>query len=144
MLLTGVPRKHATSQLVALDSPRRAQVRGRDMDSNNTNTGKSATVGYLLWFFLGGFGAHRFYFGKTKSAIGMLCLTLGSAVLSLIVIGLVGYLALFCWWVYDAIQINKWANGPATPAFGEQPATNDASFASSPSNTNTSGDSQAA
>ncbi|WP_342621698.1 NINE protein, partial [Pseudomonas aeruginosa] len=23
---------------------------------------------YLLWFFLGGFGAHRFYLGKTGTA----------------------------------------------------------------------------
>ena len=25
---------------------------------------KSKTTAYLLWFFLGGFGAHRFYLGK--------------------------------------------------------------------------------
>jgi len=107
---------------------------------NNNTTGKSALVGYLLWFFLGGFGAHRFYFGKTKSAIGMLCLTLGSAVLTVILIGFVGYLALFCWWVYDAIQINKWVNEPTTPAFGE--TGGDTNYANT-SNTET-GESQAA
>ncbi|MCU7558445.1 TM2 domain-containing protein [Macrococcus capreoli] len=36
---------------------------------------KSTGVAYLLWFFLGGFGAHRFYFGKTASAIGLILLT---------------------------------------------------------------------
>jgi len=30
---------------------------------------KSKTTAYLLWFFLGGFSAHRFYLGKTGSAI---------------------------------------------------------------------------
>lgn len=30
---------------------------------------KSKTTAYLLWFFLGGFSAHRFYMGKTGSAI---------------------------------------------------------------------------
>lgn len=37
---------------------------------------KSTGIAYVLWFFLGGFGAHRFYFGKTASAVGMLALTL--------------------------------------------------------------------
>lgn len=30
---------------------------------------KSKGVAYLLWFFLGFFSAHRFYLGKTGSAI---------------------------------------------------------------------------
>lgn len=30
---------------------------------------KSKTTAYLLWFFLGGLSAHRFYLGKTGSAI---------------------------------------------------------------------------
>lgn len=40
------------------------------------NNSKSTGVAYLLWFFLGGFGAHRFYLGKTGSAVGLLVLTL--------------------------------------------------------------------
>ena len=35
---------------------------------------KSAGVAYLLCIFLGGFGAHRFYLGRTPSAIGQLVL----------------------------------------------------------------------
>ncbi|WP_293380244.1 TM2 domain-containing protein [Phenylobacterium sp. SCN 70-31] len=36
---------------------------------------KSAGAAYLLWFFLGGVGAHRFYMGLTGSAIGQLVLS---------------------------------------------------------------------
>src|SRR3954452_22836292 len=37
---------------------------------------KSAGVAYAFWFFLGGFGAHRFYLGRKGLGIAML-LTLG-------------------------------------------------------------------
>lgn len=37
---------------------------------------KSTGTAYLLWFFLGAFGAHQFYLGKTGRAVSML-LTLG-------------------------------------------------------------------
>lgn len=40
---------------------------------------KSVGVAYLLWFFLGGFGAHRFYLEKITSAIIMiLCWFVGA------------------------------------------------------------------
>ncbi|MBU7592224.1 TM2 domain-containing protein [Metabacillus halosaccharovorans] len=35
---------------------------------------KSKVVTFLLWFFLGTFGAHRFYTGQTGYAIAMLLL----------------------------------------------------------------------
>ena len=37
---------------------------------------KSAGVAYLLWFFLGGFGAHRFYLGQNGTAAAQLLLLL--------------------------------------------------------------------
>ena len=37
---------------------------------------KSAGIAYVLWLFTGGFGGHRFYLGRTGSAVGQLGLTL--------------------------------------------------------------------
>ncbi|WP_218779159.1 NINE protein [Brevundimonas diminuta] len=37
---------------------------------------KSAGVAYLLWFFTGGIGGHRFYMGRTGSAIAQLILSI--------------------------------------------------------------------
>ena len=71
---------------------------------------KSAGVAYLLWFFLGCFGAHRFYFGRKGSGFGMAGLFIGSTILSAIAIGLIGYPILFIWWIIDAFKINKWIN----------------------------------
>jgi TM2 domain-containing membrane protein YozV len=53
-----------------------------------TNEAKSAGVAYLLLLFVGGFGAHRFYLGKTGSAIAMLIMfILGWLTLALVVGG---------------------------------------------------------
>ena len=37
---------------------------------------KSMLTAYLWWIVLGLFGAHRFYMGKTKSAILLMCFSL--------------------------------------------------------------------
>ena len=46
------------------------------LSSEMSKKQKATGVTWLLWFFAGGFGGHRFYLGKTGSAVGML-LTLG-------------------------------------------------------------------
>ena len=61
---------------------------------------KSTGASYLLWFFLGWFGAHRFYLGQTGTAVAQLLL------------GLLGWIPLFIgwailsiWWIIDAFLI---------------------------------------
>lgn len=41
-----------------------AELRQMHVDANK----KSVGVAYLLWFFFGGFGGHRFYAGRTQTA----------------------------------------------------------------------------
>lgn len=41
-----------------------------------TNDKPSTGVAYLLWFFLWPFGGHRFYLGRTGTAIAMLILSI--------------------------------------------------------------------
>lgn len=42
---------------------------------------KSKLVAYLLWFFLGAFGAHRFYARRALSAVIQLAMWIGAAVM---------------------------------------------------------------
>lgn len=64
---------------------------------------------YGLWFFLGYFGVHRFIL-KQKRAFLMLSLCIISLLLTVILIGMFGFIILFCWWIYDATQIQSWIN----------------------------------
>ncbi len=66
---------------------------------------KSLVVAYLLWWFLGYFGAHRFYLGHIGSGVVMLILMLCSLFLTLIFIGIFGVLIVGLWWVVDAFLI---------------------------------------
>ncbi len=66
---------------------------------------KSTGIAYLLWFFFGSIGGHRFYLGRTGSAVGMLVLLVLSALFSIVGIGLFGFLALVIWLIIDAFLI---------------------------------------
>lgn len=66
---------------------------------------KSALLAYVLWFFLGFFGVHRFYLGRIGSGIGMLVLHALSWATVWILIGYVGFAILGLWWVIDALLI---------------------------------------
>ena len=69
------------------------------------NEASSPFVAYLLWFFLGMFGAHRFYLGRWGSALTMLVLFgIGSA-LSVILIGYLPLAFVGLWWLIDALLI---------------------------------------
>ena len=64
-------------------------------------------VAYLIWFFLGYLGIHRMFLGQPKGVIMLIVCAL-SFVLSIVMVGVLGFFILFIWWVYDAIQIPKW------------------------------------
>lgn len=66
---------------------------------------KNALVAYVLWFFVGAFGAHRFYLGCNGSATAMLVITLVSIPATIIVIGFLGLLAVAIWCFVDIFLI---------------------------------------
>jgi TM2 domain-containing membrane protein YozV len=68
---------------------------------------KSLLVAYLLWFFLGYVGAHRFYLGKPLSGFVMLALSAVILVLTLISFGVLSFLwaVVGLWWIIDALLI---------------------------------------
>lgn len=69
------------------------------------NESRSALVAYLLWFFLGFFGAHRFYLGRWGSGLVQLVLFgIGSA-LTIVLVGYLPLALLGLWWLIDALLI---------------------------------------
>ena len=66
---------------------------------------KSALIAYVLWFFLGWLGAHRFYLGRVASGVAMLLISLFSWLLTLILIGYLGLLLVGIWVIVDAFLI---------------------------------------
>ena len=70
-----------------------------------TNEAKSTVVAYVLWVFLGWFGAHRFYLGRTNSAIAMLALSIVGFMSMVILVGMFLLAAVAIWLVVDACLI---------------------------------------
>lgn len=64
--------------------------------------GKSMLVAYLLWWFLGWAGVHRFYLGRVKSGVAQLLMFVLGFATAVIVIGYVLIIAWFVWWALDA------------------------------------------
>jgi TM2 domain-containing membrane protein YozV len=59
---------------------------------------KSAVIAYILWFFLGWFGAHNFYLGRKGVGIAQMLLT----------ISVIGWFITLVWVVVDAFLIPGW------------------------------------
>lgn len=70
-------------------------------DANRKSTG----VAYLLWFFLGGFGGHRFYLGQTGTAIAQLLLLVLGWLTVVVVVGFFLLAGLGIWVLVDAFLI---------------------------------------
>jgi TM2 domain-containing membrane protein YozV len=70
---------------------------------------KSIAIAYVLWAFLGLCGAHRFYCGKTGSAIAQLVMTiLGVVLLAALGLGLLLLVPVWIWILVDAFLIPGW------------------------------------
>ncbi len=79
----------------------KSQLEARELlllESEMKQRGKSMLVAYLLWYFLGIFGGHRFYMGRTGSAVAMLVLSI--TVVGLVVTGI--------WALVDAFLLYQW------------------------------------
>ena len=66
---------------------------------------KSMLVALLLWFFLGGIGAHRFYLGYAPSGAVFLFLSIIGWSTLIIAIGIVPLLFVAIWWFIDLFLI---------------------------------------
>src|SRR5262245_22238388 len=69
---------------------------------------RSIVVAYLLWFFLGGAGGHRFYAGKIGSAVAQLSLLIFGILLTFVGIGFLLLMVLGIWVLIDAFLIPAW------------------------------------
>lgn len=61
---------------------------------------RSLPIAYLLWFVLGAFGAHRFYFGKIGSGVAMLLIVVLTLGFGAIISGI--------WALVDAFLMPGW------------------------------------
>lgn len=75
---------------------------------------KSVGVAYLLWLFLGGAGGHRFYAGKTGSAIAILALSLVGLLLTFVGVGVFLLAIVGIWVLIDAFLIPGWIRNTNT------------------------------
>lgn len=74
--------------------------------NNNGEPGeKSKTTAGLFAIFLGHLGIHEFYLGNKKRAKTKILATVISVLLMFIGIGLIGFIAVWGWNIYDAVMI---------------------------------------
>jgi TM2 domain-containing membrane protein YozV len=64
------------------------------------------TPAFLLCFFLGTFGAHRFYLRRTGTAVTMLVITLVSFPLAFVLVGFAGLFATGIWAFVDLFLVS--------------------------------------
>ena len=76
-------------------------------DANKRSTG----LAYVLWFFLGWFGIHRFYLNRIPSGIVMLVIGVVSVPLTAILIGYIGLAIIGLWWCIDVFPHSRHDRG---------------------------------
>lgn len=73
--------------------------------TETVTTQKSKLVAFLLWLFLGGLGAHRYYCGKVGTGVVILILTVIGIFTSGIVIGIPILAVVGIWLIVDLVRI---------------------------------------
>lgn len=74
--------------------------------SMNTE-GKNMLIAYLLWWFLGWAGIHRFYLGLGGSGLTQLLLFILGWITAVVVVGFVLLAIWGIWWLLDAYFVQK-------------------------------------
>jgi len=69
---------------------------------------KSVVLAYLLWWFLGWLGGHRFYTGRYVTAVIALLLWVIGGILAYVAIGFLLLIPAALWWLIDAFLIPGW------------------------------------
>ena len=65
-------------------------------------------LAYVLWFFLGAFGAHDFYLGKTGLGIGRVIMTVSFWLTVWFLLGFLILIAAVIWHLVEACLIPGW------------------------------------
>ncbi|MGP4038564.1 TM2 domain-containing protein [Gracilibacillus sp. D59] len=73
---------------------------------------RSLVIAYLLWFFFGQIGVHRFYTGRTGSGIAQLLLGVVGWATTWILIGWIPLVVLWIWLFVDIFLIPAMCRNP--------------------------------
>ena len=82
----------------------------QNISININMQGKNMLVAYLLWWFLGWAGGHRFYLNRIGSGVTQLVLFLIGIITAVVVVGLFILGALWVWWLIDVYFTQKMVN----------------------------------
>lgn len=67
---------------------------------------QNVVLAYILWWFLGMFGAHRFYTGQSKGWLYIVLFIVGIITL-FIAVGYFIFIGMGIWWLIDGFNLHK-------------------------------------
>ncbi|TPR38912.1 NINE protein [Apilactobacillus micheneri] len=91
-----------------LKEEQRLSPEQQNIVENSANTNKAnPVIAWVLWWFLGEVGGHRFYLHR-NNALAMLIIDIVGWILIPILIGFPIILFIRIWWIIDAFSIQTW------------------------------------